>query len=109
MKCPLVPIPEQQTFPDESCVKAPMRQRSNVVRLVAGLLLFRGTPSAHAQSALAGDPIHISRAHASIAVDSDLSDEGWRGATRIDKWYEVNPGDNTEPKFFIKLCYAFQR
>jgi len=39
-----------------------------------------------------------SRARASIAVDGHRGDEGWRGATKIEKWYEVNPGDNPEPK-----------
>ena len=34
----------------------------------------------------------------SITVDGDLSDEGWRNATRVDKWYETHPGDNIEPK-----------
>lgn len=75
-----------------------MRQRLVVVCLAASLPLFSCVPVAVAQSALAGDPFHITRAPASIAVDGDLGDEGWRGATRIEKWYEVNPGDNTEPK-----------
>jgi hypothetical protein len=30
-------------------------------------------------------------------VDGDLADEGWRGATRVEKFYEINPGDNVEP------------
>jgi hypothetical protein len=30
-------------------------------------------------------------------VDGDLSDEGWRDATRVVTWYEVSPGDNSEP------------
>ena len=55
------------------------------------------TTSAHAQSSLAGETIHITRATGAIAIDGDLSDEGWRTATRVEKWYEVNPGDNTEP------------
>ncbi len=42
--------------------------------------------------------IHITRANGTITIDGDLSDEGWRTATRIEKWYEVNPGDNVEPK-----------
>lgn len=55
--------------------------------------------SAHAtaQSSLAGETIAITRAAGPIRIDGDLSDEGWRGATRIDRWYEVAPGDNTEP------------
>jgi len=57
-----------------------------------------GVPaSAAAQSSLAGEPIRITRATGGFAIDGDLSDEGWRGATRIDKWYEVQPGDNVEP------------
>src|SRR5712691_5640829 len=50
-----------------------------------------------AQSSLAGEPIRISHATGGFTIDGDLSDEGWRGATRIDKWYEVQPGDNVEP------------
>jgi len=50
-----------------------------------------------AQSVLAGEAIHITRAAGPITIDGDLSDEGWRNATRVDKWYEINPGDNTEP------------
>src|ERR671935_2338464 len=52
---------------------------------------------AHAQSSLAGEAFHIARAEGPITIDGDLSDEGWRNATRVDKWYEINPGDNTEP------------
>jgi hypothetical protein len=51
-----------------------------------------------AQSALSGEAIHITRATGHITIDGDLSDDGWRAATRIDKWYEVVPGDNVEPK-----------
>ena len=50
-----------------------------------------------AQSALSGDHLAIKRAAGHITIDGDLSDEGWHGATRIEKWYEVQPGDNIEP------------
>ena len=53
--------------------------------------------TATAQSAQSGEVIRISRAAGPIRVDGDLADEGWRGATRVEKWYEANPGDNTEP------------
>jgi hypothetical protein len=52
---------------------------------------------AAAQSALAGAPIHITRATGPIAIDGDLSDPAWQHAVRIDRWYETNPGDNIEP------------
>ena len=54
--------------------------------------------SAFAQSALSGEPIRVSRATGVITIDGDLADEAWRTATRVEKWYEANPGDNTEPK-----------
>ena len=52
---------------------------------------------AAAQSTLFGETFRISRATGEIRIDGDLSDEGWRSATRVEKWYEVQPGDNTEP------------
>src|SRR5262249_7330292 len=54
--------------------------------------------SAAAQPALAGDSIRIARATGHITIDGDLSDEAWQHATKIVKWYETQPGDNTEPK-----------
>jgi hypothetical protein len=42
--------------------------------------------------------IAIRRAEGPITVDGDLSDPGWRGATKIETWYETNPGDNVPPK-----------
>src|SRR5882672_7995791 len=71
--------------------------RTLSVCLIA-VFLFMCAERAAAQSALSGEPIRVTRASARIAIDGDLSDEGWRGATRVDKWYETNPGDNTEPK-----------
>jgi hypothetical protein len=46
----------------------------------------------------AGAPIHISRAAGRIVIDGDLSDEGWKNAEPVERWYETQPGDNTEPK-----------
>jgi hypothetical protein len=54
------------------------------------------TSVASAQS-LFGVTIHVTRATGPISIDGVLGDQGWRDATRIDKWYDVNPGDNTEP------------
>jgi Domain of unknown function (DUF5916) len=49
------------------------------------------------QTSLAGPPLRISRAQGPIAVDGQLTDEGWRGAAPIETWYETNPGDNIVP------------
>ena len=65
--------------------------------VVALLLLAPAAAPAAAQSTLRGSPIRLARSQP-IVVDGDLSDDGWRGATRIDTWYETQPGDNTEPK-----------
>ncbi|MBI3491425.1 MAG: carbohydrate binding family 9 domain-containing protein [Acidobacteria bacterium] len=73
-------------------------------RLLAGFiasLLLLLSPAAVAQTArttLSGEPIRISRATGPITIDGDLSDEAWQHATRVEKWYEVTPGDNVEPK-----------
>ena len=72
-----------------------MRFDGVLICVIAACLAAR---TAEAQSALAGAPIHIERATGHITIDGDLSDEAWRHATRIDKWYETQPGDNTEPK-----------
>jgi hypothetical protein len=59
--------------------------------------LIASSPAA-AQTALAGERIQMSRLTGPITIDGDLSDEAWQHATRVDKWYETNPGDNVEPK-----------
>jgi hypothetical protein len=62
------------------------------------MLTLAGAAPARAQSALSGEPIAITRSTGRITIDGDLSDDAWRAATKIERWYEVNPGDNTEPK-----------
>ena len=76
---------------------APMYGGLGVYVMTAALLLTWAAPTAQAQSTLSGEAIRISRAAGAITVEGDLSDEGWRNATRVDKWYETNPGDNVEP------------
>jgi len=69
-----------------------------VVCLIIVAVAFHWPAVVRGQTTLSGDAIHITRANGRITIDGDLSDEAWRTATRIDKWYEVNPGDNVEPK-----------
>ena len=51
-------------------------------------------------SAAAADdpPLAIRKTAASITIDGDLADAGWKDALRFDTWYETNPGDSVEPK-----------
>ena len=68
--------------------------------LLAVFLVSLTVRSATAQSAgnsLAGDTIRKSRITGRITIDGDLSDEAWQRSTRVEKWYEINPGDNVEP------------
>ncbi len=61
------------------------------------LLMIPGAALAREEEAPA-PPIEIHRAAGPITIDGDLSDEGWKGAARVDTWYETQPGDNTPPK-----------
>src|SRR5712671_3730076 len=71
-----------------------------IIRLAAGFLfaLFMQPLALQAQSSLAGEPLRIVRTTASIKIDGKLSDEGWQGVKPVTTWYEVNPGDNTDPQ-----------
>jgi hypothetical protein len=82
-----------------------MPARRVVVCLLSLVVFLRWPAVARGQNALSGPAIHITRAIGTITVDGDLSDEAWRTATRIEQWYEVNPGDNVEPKVKnVGLC-----
>ena len=67
-----------------------------VAMLAAAILATGGV--AGAQSPLSGPPMAIRRAPGAIKIDGDLSDEGWRGAERVETWFEISPGDNVVPK-----------
>lgn len=48
------------------------------------------TPTAPSQPT----QVQIRRAQGPITIDADLGDAGWQGASRVDTFYETNPGDN---------------
>ncbi|MBK9375058.1 MAG: carbohydrate binding family 9 domain-containing protein [Holophagales bacterium] len=68
--------------------------------LLAGLAVTASPALCRPSSAdeLRGAEIRISRASGPIAVDGDLGDDGWSGATLVETFYETNPGDNLPPK-----------
>ena len=43
-------------------------------------------------------PLTIARAAGPISIDGSLDDTGWQGASRVETWFETNPGDNVPPK-----------
>src|SRR5262249_58838341 len=61
------------------------------------LVTLAAAVSAAAQPAVTGTPVKVSRASGPIKIDGDLSDEAWRTAARVQRWYEVQPGHNTGP------------
>ena len=75
--------------------------RRNLALLIL-LYLLALWLAATALRAEEGPPVHITRAPGPITIDADLSDPGWKGATRLETWYETNPGDNIEPKVKTK-------
>jgi len=78
-----------------------MLEPDRLGRRVARVALVLALPFALAGPAGArlenGPAITIHRASGPIEIDGDLSDPGWRDATRVESWWETNPGDNVEP------------
>ena len=65
------------------------------VGLLGWMIVF--SPEVAAQSPLSGESLRISRTTTPIVVDGELSDEAWRSVQPVERWYEINPGDNVEP------------
>jgi hypothetical protein len=61
-------------------------------------LLAAALPLCAADDADGHPTITIVRTTEAPTIDGDLSDPAWKSATRVDKWWETNPGDNVEPK-----------
>jgi len=62
----------------------------------AAFLLSKVLNAAPAELAI--PELAVTRTEAGIVVDGVLDDQGWQGATRVETWYETNPGDNVTPK-----------
>jgi hypothetical protein len=75
-----------------------LRPRGILLALLALILLAAVPSSTLLAAGEPAEPLHISRASGPIEVDGKLGDPGWSGATRVETFYEVNPGDNVEPK-----------
>ena len=67
-------------------------------RLVLLIMLYLLALAAAVLEAQTGPEIRIARAAGPIVMDGDLSDPGWKGATKVDTFFETNPGDNVPPK-----------
>lgn len=47
------------------------------------------------------------RVQGSISIDGDLTDSGWRMVSRIDKFFEHQPGDQTRPPVETEVMVAY--
>jgi hypothetical protein len=74
------------------------RTRQKLVFLVLLYLLALLLAATILRADQSDPPIHITRAAGPITIDADLSDPGWQGATKIETWFETNPGDNLPAK-----------
>ncbi|HKI05525.1 MAG TPA: DUF5916 domain-containing protein [Thermoanaerobaculia bacterium] len=66
--------------------------------LLSLALLLPCSPLQGQQASEPAEEIQISRVAGEIEVDGSLGDPGWSTATRVETFYETNPGDNVEPK-----------
>lgn len=64
---------------------------------LATLVAFARAPVVTAQTSSSVPDVHVTRASGPIRIDGDLSDEAWKTATRVEKFYEIEPGENVEP------------
>ena len=74
------------------------RQVWSFLALIALVGLATFASPAGAADPAPGPPLTIQRAPGAIALDGDLADPGWQGATPITTWFETNVGDNVEPQ-----------
>jgi hypothetical protein len=76
-----------------------LRRRAFVcVWLAVGTLWIPGVAHAQQESgSLAGESIRISRLTGAVVIDGVLAEDVWQQATRVEQWYETNPGDNVKP------------
>jgi len=62
------------------------------------LLCSLAAAPAVAQTSLSGERLRIARLTGPITIDGNLSEDAWKRAERVERWYETNPGDNVAPK-----------
>jgi hypothetical protein len=75
-----------------------MSFRPPLLIVIAAVQIAAAAGVAAAQSALSGETIRVTHAAGGITIDGDLNDEGWRGATRVTRWYETQPATTPNPR-----------
>jgi hypothetical protein len=62
------------------------------------LILGSASPPLLGQATEANGPaIPLRRIEGAIRVDGQLDEPAWAEATRVEEWFETNPGDNLPP------------
>jgi hypothetical protein len=60
-----------------------------------------------AAAAAEAPQLAIARTSGPIELDGSLDDAGWQGALVVDRFYEIDPGDNVEPKVATRALLAY--
>lgn len=68
-----------------------------MTKAVLGMLLALVTASSLMAQPQPSE-VHIQRLTSAPVIDGNVSPEEWKEATRIERWWEVSPGNNIEPK-----------
>jgi hypothetical protein len=71
---------------------------NKTLRLICFMVVLCLPVAAFAQPRVPTATFDIKRATGPITIDGKLDDPAWKDALRVDKWYETNATDNTEPQ-----------
>jgi hypothetical protein len=67
-------------------------------RILLGALALALATTILAADDKTGPVLHITRATSAVTIDGKLDEDVWRNATRVEEFWETNPGDNVAPK-----------
>lgn len=70
---------------------------NTLIKLAGSLVLFVSLVCSQSYAASLNRDYVLPMLDQAITVDATLADPGWKTALQIDRFYEISPGDNTEP------------
>ena len=61
------------------------------------IVLVAASVRLEAQTALRGEPLRIVRLTSAVTIDGRINQDEWSQASRVETWFETQPGDNVTP------------
>jgi hypothetical protein len=74
-----------------------MKLASKRTAVMCFIITVAASNRSHAQTELRGEAIRIVRLNTPVTIDGRLDEGEWSRATRVDTWFETQPGDNVPP------------